>query len=292
MFSPQNVKIVCENWAIDVMLPTMSQIIAERFILRKQNLKRAQVVGRRICWVLKACGMFMLRHKKAKDHIARKTLLRYLIVYMKPKLKRRRKQRAQILCDFLRRTTQYPNDPNRAFLRFARLSEKIKKNLKTHLRHSRLKYCIMNYQWSDFEKQELKNHKYKDLVTGAVKRALNVPEGGVPLKIRLIYMRGYCKYQRKKYFKDLEKWEEECKVVAKAHRQDLCEKNAVRILSGNQLIKEDPVLPPKPFIHVFIPKHKLRDMVRESLYKSKSWKLIVLGTLKFADLPILKSILD
>jgi len=55
----------------------------------------------------------------------------------------------------------------------------------------------MNYQWSDFEKQELKNHKYKDLVTGAVKRALNVPEGGVPLKIRLIYMRGYCKYQRK-----------------------------------------------------------------------------------------------
>jgi len=48
MFDPQNVKIVCENWAIEVMLPTMSQIIAERFILRKQNLKRAQVVGRRI----------------------------------------------------------------------------------------------------------------------------------------------------------------------------------------------------------------------------------------------------
>lgn len=56
MFSPQNVKIVCENWAIgkyprqflDLMLPTMSQIIAERFIMRKQNLKRAQVVGRKI----------------------------------------------------------------------------------------------------------------------------------------------------------------------------------------------------------------------------------------------------
>lgn len=49
----------------------------------------------------------------------------------------------------------------------------------------------MNYQWSEYEKEELRNHKFKSIMGQASKGAPKIPETGVPVKIRLFYMKGY-----------------------------------------------------------------------------------------------------
>ena len=75
----------------------------------------------------------------------------------------------------------------------------------------------------------------------------------------------------------------------KAHVQELAQRNAFFALSGEELIREDPILPPKPYSKVFIPSAKLREMVKEAMKNKNEWMLISKGLVKFSDLPILKS---
>lgn len=65
---------------IELMLQSSMQAISQKFTLRKENIIRAQILGRKICWILKAVGMFKLRAKKAKVTVAHRTIFRYVLV--------------------------------------------------------------------------------------------------------------------------------------------------------------------------------------------------------------------
>ena len=79
------------------------------------------------------------------------------------------------------------------------------------------------------------------------------------------------------------------KRLNKQHTIDLANRNAVKALSGVDLIREDPTYPPKPYQRVFIPATKLREMVKEAMKNKNEWSLISKGLIQFSDLPILKS---
>ena len=130
-------------------------------------------------------------------------------------MKKRELARKHLIKNFLKFRADNPNHPHPKFMRFYLLVEKTKRNLKSMIRHNRLKYCIMNYQWAEFERQEIKLQKAKNLVSNEPKLdsdALQTKEL-VPIKVRLFYLREYSKYQFKKYFKDLKKWEDKCLMI-------------------------------------------------------------------------------
>ena len=77
----------------------------------------------------------------------------------------------------------------RAMNRFIRHVDKIKKNLKVHLRHSKIKYCIMNYQWSEIEKQEVRMMKNKKSPKKTHSVIHSSGKEVVPVEIRLFYLR-------------------------------------------------------------------------------------------------------
>lgn len=76
--------------------------------------------------------------------------------------------------------------------------------------------------------------------------------------------------------------------LKETHVRELAKRNAERALTGEDLIREDAKLPPKPYLHVFIPAVRLREMVREAMRSKLQWEGISKGDIKFADLPILK----
>ncbi|CAI2359798.1 unnamed protein product [Moneuplotes crassus] len=290
MFSEKNIRSVCDSYAEGAILPVMGRLISEKFMLRKQNLSRAKEIGKRTCWILKACGMWMVRHKKAKEIIAKKIIYRYLITYMKPKIKCIQRRRVNVIRNFLLRTMQYPNDPNKCFLRYARLIQRLKRNLKIHIRHQRFKHCITNFQWDKIEKQELKNQRFKSSFASSPSKGQSPLENGVPIKIRLFYIRNYYSFMRKKHFRDLEKWTEDCKTATKAHTTSMNKKNAVQLLAGKELVHSEPVLPNKPTLRVFIPPDILHELVKEAIFRHKYWKLIIEEKIEFSDLPVMKVI--
>lgn len=85
-------------------------------------------------------------------------------------------------------------------------------------------------------------------------------------------------------------WEKKCKEIREVHTKDLAHRNAELALSEQELIRETPILPSRPYVHVFIPKTRLRDMVKETMKSKDNWELIQIGAIKFADLPILKAL--
>jgi hypothetical protein len=72
----------------------------------------------------------------------------------------------------------------------------------------------------------------------------------------------------------VKEWEKECKSIKKQHTKLLISKNAKLILEGKPSFHLPPALPPKPYLHVFLPKEAIREMVKECLKKSALRKYI------------------
>ena len=49
------------------------------------------------------------------------------------------------------------------------------------------------------------------------------------------------------------------------HNLKLAKINAIKALTGQELYREEPDLPPLPYLPIFIPKEKMKEMVREAL---------------------------
>ena len=109
-----------------------------------------------VYWILKAVGKFKIIAKQARRKVALRTINRIAGVKLYTKYKSRLQRRKELLVDFLRYTAKHQDCPYRKMMKYYRLVIKIKRNFKLMVQHQRLKYSIMNYQWSEFEKIEIK----------------------------------------------------------------------------------------------------------------------------------------
>ena len=73
------------------------------------------------------------------------------------------------------------------------------------------------------------------------------------------------------------------------HNLKLAKINAIKALTGQELYREEPDLPPLPYLPIFIPKEKMKEMVREALKNPAEWKIILSGKTK-VDLPVLNKL--
>ena len=202
-----------------------------------------------------------------------------------------RRKRKQLLFDFLRSVELTQYGPNRPFLQYARKIETIKRNMRIHYKYNKVKYCIMNYQWSEVEYEEIKRKRNIAVITNDSKSYIPLTTKKiVPTAVRLFYIRECSKYLFRQYLKELEKWEEACADMRLVHIKEQAHINAIRALEGRELCRDLPDYPSKPYVHVFIPSHKLRDMVKEAMKNDKDWDVITTGNPRFEDLPILKTL--
>ena len=66
--------------------------------------------------------------------------------------------------------------------------------------------------------------------------------------------------------------------------------NALKALKGEDLVREHIEYPPKPYLRVFVPAIRMREMVREANRHKANWVDMLSGHIKFVDLPIFKSL--
>ena len=69
----------------------------------------------------------------------------------------------------------------------------------------------------------------------------------------------------------MEQWEKKCKEIKEAHIKDLAQRNAELALSGQTLIRETPVFPPKPYVHVRHTRCSARDRNKRLALYAATW---------------------
>ena len=97
----------------------------------------------------------------------------------------------------------------------------------------------------------------------------------VPPKVRLYFFREFYKIDKKRYFDRIKQWEEEKEAIREEHIANQAYINAERALKGEEPLYERAPDHPKPFLHVFIPKAEMAEMIKEALQRRSEWDLII-----------------
>lgn len=223
--------------------------------------------------------------------------------YFIPKFKLLLKEKKMLILGYLRAAKLNSSLPNHKCLVFYKKVVILQRNIRLFLMHNHIKYWIINYQWSYYEEKEARLFRSLSSIKApsSTLTPSRYPKSGigkpiihltpiVPTEIRLFYIKEYCTFSTKKYIGDVEKWQAKCEQIAKAHYLKMAQMNAHRALTGQKMFREQPDLPKRPYLHIFIPKAKIKEMVRETLRNQEEWAIILSGKAQITDLPVLNKL--
>ncbi|CAI2384786.1 unnamed protein product [Moneuplotes crassus] len=283
-FSVENIKHTTDMYITKTFLNVYLRSIDQKFRLKKRVMANTSKLGKRICWILKAVGMFLLKLRNIRIRIAKKKIENFVRRFCRRWLEKRREQKKKILYNFLKYKAVNQGKIELRSLKFYKTITKLQTMVRKFLVRRLLKYCIINYQWNIYEKEYLK-------AKGALNRIPQSQENKeLETQIRKIYIREYLRWQRIRHHKDMILWEKECQEMLHKHNIGLSQVNAHNILAGLPLVNTQPTYPPPPYLKLFIPETKLREMVKEAFEFKPQWENMALGLGRSPLLKKLKNI--